>query len=96
MSVRGDEETVAPNARWTALWTSLIVFVLSLVLWAKFDPARPASSSSRSSLAAGIRRRLPHGRRRHLGAVRAALHRPDADLHPGKLGIDHRSACAST
>jgi NADH-quinone oxidoreductase subunit M len=38
MSVRGDEATVASNARWTALWTSLIVFVLSLVLWVKFDP----------------------------------------------------------
>ena len=32
MSVRGDEETVASNARWTALWTSLIVLVLSVVL----------------------------------------------------------------
>jgi NADH-quinone oxidoreductase subunit M len=38
LSVRGDEETVATNARWTALWTSLIVFALSLVLWVKFDP----------------------------------------------------------
>jgi NADH-quinone oxidoreductase subunit M len=37
MSVRGDEETVASNARWTALWTSLIVLVLSVVLWVKFD-----------------------------------------------------------
>jgi NADH-quinone oxidoreductase subunit M len=37
MSVRGDEATVASNARWAALWTSLIVFALSLVLWAKFD-----------------------------------------------------------
>ncbi|MBO0710940.1 MAG: NADH-quinone oxidoreductase subunit M, partial [Acetobacteraceae bacterium] len=41
MSVRGDDETVASNARWTALWTSLIVFGLSLLLWAKFDPAEP-------------------------------------------------------
>jgi len=39
MTVRGDAETVASNARWTALWTSLIVFVLSLVLWLKFDPS---------------------------------------------------------
>ena len=39
MSVRGDEATVASNARWTALWTSLIVLALSLVLWVKFDPA---------------------------------------------------------
>src|SRR6185312_14110329 len=38
MSVRGDQETVDSNARWTALWTSLIVLALSLVLWVKFDP----------------------------------------------------------
>jgi len=41
LSVRGDEETVASNARWTALWTSMIVLVLSLVLWVRFDPADP-------------------------------------------------------
>ena len=41
MSVRGDEATVAANARWTALWTSLIVFALSLVLWVRFDGADP-------------------------------------------------------
>ena len=37
LAVRGDEETVAANSRWAALWTSLIVFVISLVLWVKFD-----------------------------------------------------------
>ncbi len=37
MAIRGSEEAVASNARWTALWTSLIVFALSLVLWFKFD-----------------------------------------------------------
>jgi len=36
-SVQGDERTVAENARWTALWTSAIVFALSLILWARFD-----------------------------------------------------------
>jgi NADH-quinone oxidoreductase subunit M len=38
MSVRGEEAVVAANARWAALWTSLIVLALSLVLWARFDP----------------------------------------------------------
>jgi NADH-quinone oxidoreductase subunit M len=37
MMIRGPEAAVASNARWTALWTSLIVFALSLVLWFKFD-----------------------------------------------------------
>ena len=37
MAVRGDDAVVASNARWAALWTSLIVFAISLVLWARFD-----------------------------------------------------------
>ena len=37
LSVRGEEKVVAQNARWTALWTSLIVFLLSLALWFGFD-----------------------------------------------------------
>ena len=37
LTIRGDEETVATNARWAALWTSLIVLILSLLLWVKFD-----------------------------------------------------------
>ncbi len=41
MTVRGDEETIASNARWTALWTSLLVLALSLVLWVQFDPTDP-------------------------------------------------------
>ena len=41
MCVRGDEATVASNARWAALWTSLIVLALSLVLWFRFDTSEP-------------------------------------------------------
>ena len=37
LTVRGDDVVVASNARWTALWTSLVIFAMSLVLWAKFD-----------------------------------------------------------
>jgi NADH-quinone oxidoreductase subunit M len=36
--VRGEEEVVAINARRAALWTSLITFALSLLLWFLFDP----------------------------------------------------------
>ncbi|HEX6980514.1 MAG TPA: NADH-quinone oxidoreductase subunit M [Alphaproteobacteria bacterium] len=35
--VRGDAEVVARNARAVALWTSLITFALSLLLWINFD-----------------------------------------------------------
>jgi len=37
--LRGEREAVARNARWIALWTSLIDLVLSLGIWAYFDPA---------------------------------------------------------
>ncbi len=38
MLARGEEAVVARNARNIALWTSLIVFALSLLLWIEFDP----------------------------------------------------------
>jgi NADH-quinone oxidoreductase subunit M len=41
MLLRGAAEDVARNARWIALWTTLIDFVLSLVIWALFDPSTP-------------------------------------------------------
>jgi NADH-quinone oxidoreductase subunit M len=38
LMARGDEEVVARNARSIALWTALIDFGLSILLWIKFDP----------------------------------------------------------
>jgi len=38
--VRGEPEVVAQNARSVALWTSLATFVLTLMIWAAFDPAQ--------------------------------------------------------
>ena len=35
--VRGDDETVARNARWVALWTTLATFLVSLALWTGFE-----------------------------------------------------------
>ena len=35
--VRGDEATVARNARYIAMWTSMATFLLSLPLWYHFD-----------------------------------------------------------
>ena len=40
--VRGDERIVARNARMTALWTSLITFVLSIGIWIDFDNSTAA------------------------------------------------------
>ena len=36
--INGDAAAVARNSRYTALWTSLLTFVLSLWIWFDFDP----------------------------------------------------------
>ncbi|MDE8347949.1 MAG: NADH-quinone oxidoreductase subunit M [Acidocella sp.] len=40
-TLRGDDEAVARNARWGALWVSLVVLALAVYLWVVFDPAQP-------------------------------------------------------
>ncbi len=40
LMLRGAPADVARNARWAALWTSLVVLALSVVLWADFDPTQ--------------------------------------------------------
>ncbi len=49
MTLRGEEHAVAGNARWTALWTTLITFGISLVLWARFDPRQSGYQFSESA-----------------------------------------------
>ena len=38
--IRGEPEVVAQNARSVALWTASITFLLSLLIWGNFEPAR--------------------------------------------------------
>jgi NADH-quinone oxidoreductase subunit M len=40
--LQGDDEPTRQNARYAALFTTLITFVLSLVAWGKFDPSSSA------------------------------------------------------
>ena len=35
--MRGDDETALRNMRWGALWTTIVTFVLSLLIWVNFD-----------------------------------------------------------
>src|SRR5882672_10774615 len=37
--IRGDDEAARRNARWVALWTTLVTFAVSLLLVWRFDPA---------------------------------------------------------
>jgi NADH-quinone oxidoreductase subunit M len=39
--LRGDDGATRNNARWIALWTTVITFVLSIVAWVEFNPANP-------------------------------------------------------
>jgi NADH-quinone oxidoreductase subunit M len=39
-TLRGEDEAVARNARFAALWTSLVVLGLGIYLWLAFDPAQ--------------------------------------------------------
>jgi NADH-quinone oxidoreductase subunit M len=39
--IRGEDETARRNIFWTALWTTLVTFILSLFIWAGFNPAEP-------------------------------------------------------
>ncbi|MGB3506182.1 MAG: NADH-quinone oxidoreductase subunit M, partial [Xanthobacteraceae bacterium] len=40
LMARGGDEAAARNARWIALWTTLINFAISLILVARFDPTQ--------------------------------------------------------
>lgn len=40
LSIKGDEELIAKNAKSTALWTSIMTFFLSLFLWFGFDKSQ--------------------------------------------------------
>jgi NADH-quinone oxidoreductase subunit M len=40
LMIRGEPDVVAQNARSVALWTSGITFLLSLLIWANFDPTQ--------------------------------------------------------
>ncbi|HEY4203788.1 MAG TPA: NADH-quinone oxidoreductase subunit M [Xanthobacteraceae bacterium] len=40
LMARGGEEAAARNARWIALWTTIINFAISLILVARFDPSQ--------------------------------------------------------
>ena len=38
LTLRGDDESVKRNARWVALWTTIVTFAVSLILVWRFDP----------------------------------------------------------
>jgi NADH-quinone oxidoreductase subunit M len=42
LTQRGDDEATLRNVRWATLATTVIVFLLSLVVWAHFDPGNAA------------------------------------------------------
>ena len=41
LATRGDDEVALRNIRWAALWTTIVTFALSLLIWIYFDPRNP-------------------------------------------------------
>ena len=37
LAMRGDDETALRNIRWGALWTTIVTFLISLLIWLNFD-----------------------------------------------------------
>ena len=67
--LRGGDEHGARNARWVALWTTLITFGTSLFLLWHFDPSAGRIPVRREAALARRRHRLSYGRGRHLAAA---------------------------
>ena len=86
--LRGNDDAVNRNARWIALWTTLVTFAVSLVLVWRFDASSPEFQFVEKAKWLCELRQLSHGRRRHLAAVRDPDHRADAVLHRRELGSD--------
>jgi len=40
MALRGDDAVALRNIRWTALWTTVVTFLVSLLIWLNFDPSK--------------------------------------------------------
>jgi NADH-quinone oxidoreductase subunit M len=60
LAIRGEDEIAIRNARYVALWTTMITFLLSLVIWVEFDPTTPVFQfeEKRDWLGASISYRL--------------------------------------
>jgi len=41
LAVRGDDAVALRNIRWGALWTTLVTFLISLLIWINFDAGEP-------------------------------------------------------
>ena len=97
LTLRGDEKVVAENARWTALWTSLIVFALSLILWFRFDKA-----DAGFQFVEQLDWLSDFGITYHVGVDGISVlfillsTAADADLHPRPPGTRCRCACGNT
>ncbi len=63
LAMRGTSPAIARNARWIALSFTIADFILTLVLWAKFDGSSSAFQFVGACGLADQRHLVPHGRR---------------------------------
>ena len=89
---KGDDRRGRRAARWIALVTTLATLAAVACCWSRqFDPNNPGFQFV-EDVAWFAGAQLPHGRRRHLDAVRPADRLPDADLHRWPAGSRSRRA----
>ena len=93
--MRGDDEIAVRNMRWTALWTTIVTFLLALILWARFRPGEPGFQFvEHHEWLGGVASY-------HMGVDGISMlfviltDLPDADLHSGELAVSS-GACANT
>jgi NADH-quinone oxidoreductase subunit M len=41
LAIRGEDEAAIRNIRYASLWTTIVTFLVSLLIWINFDPATP-------------------------------------------------------
>ncbi len=96
MMMRSDGEAEKRNARWVALWTTLITFAISLIMVYRFDPGSPEFQfvEKKPWLGGAITY--------HMGVDGISLpfvdsdDRADAGLHHRELAADPASASRNT
>ena len=69
LAIQGEDEAAKRNARWVALWTTIVTFAVSLVLVWRFDIGLARVPVRGKAALARRRHQLPHGRRRDFAAA---------------------------
>ena len=89
LMLRGEDEATLENARWAALITTIVTFLLALLRVGAFRCVVLGVPVRRGTRLVRLGPYLQARRRRHVVPVRRADDLPDAVLHPDLVALDH-------